>query len=47
MSLIPKGYKENVLTHWMMDAHQDKMCLTQSVSNNLIPGKVFIYLQYV
>lgn len=31
----------------MMDAHQDKMCLTQSVSSSLIPGKVVIHLQYI
>lgn len=31
----------------MMDAHQAKMRLVQSVSSSLIPGKVFIHLQYV
>lgn len=31
----------------MMDAHQAKMRLVQSVGSSLIPGEVFIHLQYV
>ncbi|KAF7661602.1 hypothetical protein LDENG_00258100 [Lucifuga dentata] len=36
--LMIGGDKENVLTHWTMDAHQAKMCLAQSLDNSLIPG---------
>ncbi|XP_035514108.1 kinetochore-associated protein 1 [Morone saxatilis] len=36
--LMIGGDKENVLTHWMMDPHQAKMCLAHSVNNSLIPG---------
>uniref|UniRef100_UPI0037E89FC3 kinetochore-associated protein 1 n=1 Tax=Semicossyphus pulcher TaxID=241346 RepID=UPI0037E89FC3 len=36
--LMIGGDKENVLTHWMMDPHQAKMCLAHSVSDSLIPG---------
>ncbi|XP_071339118.1 kinetochore-associated protein 1 isoform X1 [Trachinotus anak] len=36
--LMIGGDKENVLTHWIMDPHQAKMCLAHSVNNNLIPG---------
>ncbi|XP_029367133.1 kinetochore-associated protein 1 isoform X2 [Echeneis naucrates] len=32
------GDKDSVLTHWMMDPHQVKMCLAHSVNNTLIPG---------
>ncbi|XP_067376658.1 kinetochore-associated protein 1 isoform X2 [Channa argus] len=38
MHLLIGGVKDNVLTHWMMDPHQAKMCLRHSVNNNLIPG---------
>nr|XP_019956518.1 PREDICTED: kinetochore-associated protein 1 isoform X3 [Paralichthys olivaceus] len=36
--LLIGGDKENVVTHWMMDPHQAKMSLAQSVNSNLIPG---------
>ncbi|KAK5871517.1 hypothetical protein PBY51_004396 [Eleginops maclovinus] len=36
--LIIGGDKENVLTHWTMDPHQAKMCLTHTVDDSLIPG---------
>ncbi|XP_075882024.1 kinetochore-associated protein 1 [Nelusetta ayraudi] len=36
--LLIGGGKQNVLTHWMMDAHQAKMRLVQSVGSSLIPG---------
>ncbi|KAE8292194.1 Kinetochore-associated protein 1 Rough deal-like protein [Larimichthys crocea] len=36
--LMIGGDKENVVTHWMMDPHQAKMCLAHSVNNALISG---------
>ncbi|XP_029296389.1 kinetochore-associated protein 1 isoform X2 [Cottoperca gobio] len=36
--LMIGGDKENIVTHWTMDPHQAKMCLTHSVDNSLIPG---------
>ncbi|XP_059192757.1 kinetochore-associated protein 1 isoform X1 [Centropristis striata] len=36
--LMIGGAQENVLTHWMMDPHQAKMCLVHSVNSSLIPG---------
>ncbi|XP_018523951.1 kinetochore-associated protein 1 isoform X1 [Lates calcarifer] len=36
--LMIGGDKENVLTHWMMDPQQAKMCLAHCVNNDLIPG---------
>ncbi|KAM6945162.1 kinetochore-associated protein 1 isoform 1-T1 [Lycodopsis pacificus] len=36
--LMIGGDKESIVTHWMMDPHQGKMCLAHSINNSLIPG---------
>ncbi len=41
--LSSQGDKEDVLTHWMMDPNQAKMCLVHSVDSSLIPGKLLFY----
>ncbi|XP_026199732.1 kinetochore-associated protein 1 isoform X2 [Anabas testudineus] len=38
MHLMIGGDKENVVTHWMLDPHQAKMRLANSVNSSLIPG---------
>ncbi|XP_026177601.1 kinetochore-associated protein 1 isoform X2 [Mastacembelus armatus] len=38
MHLMIGGGKENVVTHWMMDPQQTRMCLAHSVNSSLIPG---------
>ncbi|XP_035809725.2 kinetochore-associated protein 1 isoform X1 [Amphiprion ocellaris] len=36
--LMIGGNKDNVVTHWMMDPKQAKMCFVHSINNSLIPG---------
>ncbi|XP_034396520.1 kinetochore-associated protein 1 isoform X2 [Cyclopterus lumpus] len=36
--LMIGGDKESIVTHWMMDPHQGKMCLAHSINDSLIPG---------
>nr|XP_057927381.1 kinetochore-associated protein 1 [Doryrhamphus excisus] len=38
LHLLIGGHGDYVITHWMMDPRQSKMCLTQSVDNSFIAG---------